>query len=101
MLSKAFLVANTWLLQQYDLPDPKPKAPEGKLSDAADTILAWMKWGGLVGAIAALVAGGIMMAVGRRNRNNMAIEGALSIPWVIGGIALMLGATSMVGWLAK
>ncbi|ATY17214.1 hypothetical protein CU254_41680 (plasmid) [Amycolatopsis sp. AA4] len=79
--------------------DPKPHAPPGKLSEAASTMVAWMKWGGLVGAVAALVAAGIMMAVGRRNRNNMAVEGAMALPWVVGGLALILGATSIVGWL--
>src|SRR2546422_7169963 len=67
------------------LPDPKPEAPPGKLSDAANTMLSWLKWGGLAGAVGALVVAGIMMAVGRRNRNNMAGEGAMSLPWGIGG----------------
>ena len=58
-----------------------------------------MKWGGLVGAVGALIAAGIMMAVGRRNRNNMAIEGAVSIPWVVAGIAVILGSASVVGFL--
>jgi hypothetical protein len=84
-----------------DLPDPKPEAPPGVLGDAANTFLGWMKWGGLVGAIGALIAAGIMMAVGRRNRNNMAVEGAMSLPWVVGGLALIFGATSLVGFLGE
>lgn len=39
------------------------------------------------------------MAVGRRNRNNMAVEGAMSVPWVIGGLALILASTSIVGFV--
>ncbi|OLZ51754.1 hypothetical protein BS329_15710 [Amycolatopsis coloradensis] len=82
-----------------DFDDPAPIAPPTKLADAASTLIGWMKWGGLIGAVGALVAAGIMMAVGRRNRNNMAVEGAMALPWVVGGLALILGATSIVGWL--
>jgi hypothetical protein len=95
-----------WLMQpgpsqpgEPELPDPGPQAPPGVLSDAASTFLSWMKWGGLVGAIGALIAAGIMMAIGRRNRNNMAVEGAMSLPWVVGGLALIFGASSLVGFL--
>lgn len=90
-----------WLAQQPLVPDPPPAAPPGRLSEATNTILGWMKWGGLVGAVGALIAAGIMMAVGRRNRNNMAIEGAVSIPWVVAGIALILGSASIVGFLLQ
>jgi hypothetical protein len=93
-------VVTIWGFVQPGLPDPAPQAPPGRLSEAASTLLGWMKWGGLLGAIGALVAAGAMMAVGRRNRNNMAVEGAMSLPWVIGGVALMLGAASLVGFLA-
>jgi len=90
-----------WLTQptQPLVPDPDPIVPEGKLANAVDIIIGWLKWGGLVGAVGALITAGIMMAVGRRNRNNMAIEGALSIPWVVGGLALILGAASLVGFV--
>ena len=90
-----------WLMQPSAplIPDPAPKAPPGKLSEAADTFLAWLKWGGLAGSVGALVVAGIMMSVGRRNRNNMAVEGAMALPWVIGGLALILGSASIVGWL--
>jgi len=91
-----------WLAQPTPLiPDPPPVAPPGQLADAATTILGWLKWGGLVGSVGALIAAGIMMAVGRRNRNNMAIEGAVSLPWVVGGIALILGSASVVGFLVQ
>jgi hypothetical protein len=78
--------------------DPPPLAPPGPLKDGMETLLAWVKWGGLFGAVLAGVAAGIMMAIGRRNRNNMAIEGAISIPWIIGGLALILGSASLVSW---
>src|SRR5256885_5177234 len=103
MFNNAFTRLAVWLAQPPPstplLPDPKPEAPPGKLSDAANTMLSWLKWGGLAGAVGALVVAGIMMAVGRRNRNNMAVEGAMSLPWVIGGVALILASASLVGWL--
>jgi hypothetical protein len=92
---------NGWLAQPPLVPDPPPAAPPGKLSAATNTLLGWMKWGGLVGAVGALIAAGIMMAIGRRNRNNMAIEGAVSLPWVVGGLALILGSASLVGFLLQ
>lgn len=91
----------TWLAQPPLVPDPPPAAPPGKLSAAGNTILGWMKWGGLLGAVAALIAAGIMMAVGRRNRNNMAIEGALSLPWVVAGLSLIFGSASVVGFITQ
>jgi hypothetical protein len=103
MFNNAFKRLAVWLAQPPPstplLPDPKPEAPPGKLSDAANKMLSWLKWGGLAGAVGALVVAGIMMAVGRRNRNNMAVEGAMSLPWVIGGVALILASASLVGWL--
>jgi len=81
--------------------NPPAEAPPGPLESAAKTMLAWMKWGGLFGAVGAGVASGIMMAVGGRNRNNMAVDGAMRIPWIIGGMALVFGAASIVGFLAK
>jgi hypothetical protein len=98
--------AEFWLMVQPVTPDPMipnpaPMAPPGELADAANTILAWMKWGGLVGAVGALIAAGIMMAVGRRNRNSMAIEGATSLPWVVGGLALVLGSASVISFFLQ
>jgi hypothetical protein len=103
---RAARVAVAWLLVQPSLepslvPRPAPLVPPGKLAGAADTILGWMQWGGLAGAVGALIAAGIMMIVGRRNRHSMAVDGALSVPWVIGGLALMFGATALVGFLAE
>ncbi len=91
-----------WITQQPPLiPDPAPLAPPGKLAAATNTILGWMKWAGLVGGVGALIAAGIMMAIGRRNRNNMAIEGAISLPWVVAGLALVLGAAGVVGFVLE
>jgi hypothetical protein len=90
-----------WVAQPPLVPDPPPAAPPGELSNATNTLLGWMKWGGVVGAVAALIAAGIMMAVGRRNRNHMAIEGAVSLPWVVAGLAMILGSAAVVGFLVQ
>ncbi|WP_223198868.1 hypothetical protein [Solihabitans fulvus] len=76
--------------------DPPPAAPPGKLAEVATTFVGWLKWGLLITAVVALVVGGIMMITGRRNRNQMAVEGAMSLPWVVGGIGMGLGAVSIV-----
>jgi hypothetical protein len=92
------LTAMAWMAQAPVVPDPAPAAPPGELAEAADTLLGWMKWGGIVGAVAAAIAAGIMMVVGRRNRNHMAIEGAASLPWIVGGLALVLGSASVISF---
>lgn len=89
------------LAQPIELPDPPPAAPPGKLGDAVSTMLSWMKWGGFVLAIAAGMAAGIAMAIGRRNRNNMAIDAAMSVPWIIAGIAFVSGSTSLVAFFVS
>jgi hypothetical protein len=80
------------------IPDPAIQAPPGPLTHATDLILGWMKWAGLVGAVGAFIYAGISMAIGRRNRNNMAVEGVISLPWVAGGLAVILGSASLVGF---
>lgn len=89
------------LVQPPLVPDPEPVAPPGELANAANTLLGWMKWGGIVGAVGAATAAGIMMVVGRRNRNHMAIEGAVSLPWVVAGLALVLGSASIISFLLQ
>ncbi|RJQ66196.1 hypothetical protein D5S17_35830 [Pseudonocardiaceae bacterium YIM PH 21723] len=95
-----FLEVSGWLAVDptVDL-NPPAQAPPGKVGEAANTILGWMKWGGLVGSVGAFIASGIMMSVGRRNRNNMAVDGAAGVPWIVGGLALILGSASLVGFL--
>ncbi len=88
-----------WMMQPPLIPDPAPAPPPGKLVEGTNTMLSWMKWGGLIGAVFALVLSGAMMAVGRRNRNNMAVEGAVGIPWVVAGIVTILASASIVGFL--
>lgn len=79
-------------------PNPAPLAPPG-LEKFANDFLGWLKWTGLACGVAGLMFCGIMMMVGRRNRSQLAAEGASGIPWVVGGlsvVSLAAGITSAV-----
>ena len=73
------------------LPTPAPSPPPG-LGELGETFISWMTWILRICGVAGLMACGVMMAVGRRNRSAMAADGAAGIPWVLGG--LTLGAIS-------
>ena len=77
------------------IPNPGPAAPPG-LGELTNTILSWLKWGCLVGGVAGLMICGGMMILGRRNRNQMAIEGVSSVVWVFGGLSLVATAAGLV-----
>ncbi|RJK95919.1 hypothetical protein [Vallicoccus soli] len=81
------------------VPNPAPQAPPG-LGDAADTLLGWMKWGGLVAGVAGLIICAIMMMVGRRNRSSTAADGAAGIPWVLAGLTVIAFSAGLVGAVA-
>lgn len=77
-------------------PEPSVQAPPG-LQEKTDLLLGWLKWGGIGAGTAGIMVSGIMMAVGRRNRSSMAADGASSVPWVLGGCALVAIAGGLVG----
>lgn len=81
------------------VPNPAPAAPPG-LGAAADILLSWMKWGGLVAGVAGLIICAIMMMVGRRNRSATAADGAAGIPWVLGGLTVIAFSAGLVGAVA-
>ena len=78
------------------IPNPAPVAPPG-LASRVSTLLAWWKWGSLVAGVFGLVGCGAMMAIGRRNRSNMAADGATGIPWVLAGLTLIALSSGIVG----
>jgi hypothetical protein len=78
------------------VPNPQPAPPPG-LAATANTMLAWLKWVGLVTGVFGFGICAMMMIVGRRNRSNMAVDGASGIPWVLGGLSLMSLASGLVG----
>lgn len=77
-------------------PNPAPAAPPG-LSGTVNTLLAWWKWGALIAGVFGLVGCGAMMAIGRRNRSNLAADGATGIPWVLAGLTLIALSSGIVG----
>jgi hypothetical protein len=77
------------------VPNP-PAAPPPGLSDTANTVIGWIKWGGLVAGVIGLMICGIMMAVGRRQRHALSADGAAGIPWVIAGLSLIAIAPLIV-----
>ena len=81
------------------VPDPASVAPPG-LAAAADTLLGWMKWGGLVAGVAGLIICAMMMMVGRRNRSATAADGAAGIPWVLAGLTVIAFSAGLVGAVA-
>ena len=52
---------------------------------------------GIIAGIVGFGACAIMMIMGRRNRSNMAVDGASGIPWVLGGLSLMSLSSGLVG----
>jgi len=75
--------------------NPAACAPPG-LDQIGSQWISWVKWAGVVGGIMGLMACGIMMAVGRRNRSNLAGEGASGIPWTLAGLTIIALASGIV-----
>lgn len=75
--------------------NPAPRAPAGVASTVSD-LLAWGKWIAFVCGVAGLIVSGIMMMLGRRNRSQMSADGAIGLPWVIGGLSVVVLAVPMV-----
>jgi hypothetical protein len=78
------------------VPNPAPIAPPG-LDGPANLLLGWLKWVGIIAGVVGFGTCSIMMILGRRNRSNMAVDGATGIPWVLGGLSLMSLASGLVG----
>ena len=80
------------------VPNPGPIAPPG-MAGPASQFISWMKWVGIVAGLIGFGMCAIMMILGRRNRSNMAVDGATGIPWVLGGLSVMSLAAGIVGAL--
>ena len=73
--------------------DPSaPGAAEGTLN----TLLGWGKWIALIAGAAGLVICGVQLSLGRRGRSQMAADGAIGVPWALGGISLVMLAIPLV-----
>jgi hypothetical protein len=78
------------------VPNPAPIAPPG-MGEPAAQLLGWLKWVGIMAGLVGFGMCAIMMILGRRNRSNMAVDGATGIPWVLGGLSLMSLSAGLVG----
>jgi hypothetical protein len=79
-----------------NIPNGSPTPPPG-LATLTNTVVGWIKWGVLAaGVIGILICAG-MIILGRRNRNQMAIEGMIGGAWVLGGLAMASVAAVLVG----
>jgi hypothetical protein len=78
------------------IPNPAPVAPPG-LASKMSTLLSWWKWGALVAGTFGLIGCGAMMAIGRRSRSSLSVDGAAGIPWVLAGLTLISLAAGIVG----
>jgi hypothetical protein len=75
--------------------DPAPAPPPG-LSSVASGWIAEVKWISIVAGILGLMACGIGMMIGRRNRSHLAGESAAGIPWVFAGLSTIVLAAGIV-----
>lgn len=77
-------------------PNPAPSAPPG-LSGRVNTLLSWWKWIALALGVFGLIGCGALMIAGQRNRHNLAADGATGIPWVLGGLTLIVLSSGIAG----
>jgi len=77
------------------LPNPAPQAPPG-LDTFANTFLSWMKWGALFAGAVGLIVIAFQMTIGRRNRNQLALDAIMGIPYVFGALAIVGTAVFIV-----
>ena len=77
------------------VPNPAPVAPPG-LGDVVSDWIAWGKWISGAAGFIGLIACGVMMMIGRRNRGHLAGEGASGMVWVLGGLSLVAAAPVLV-----
>ncbi len=76
-------------------PDADPETPPG-VGPRVAPLIGWLKWGGLVAGVIGLIVCAIMMIMGRRSRNQTAIEGAVGIPWVLAGLTIIAFSATLV-----
>jgi hypothetical protein len=76
-------------------PNPEPTAPPG-LASVASGWIGEVKWIAIVAGILGLMACGIGMMIGRRNRSHLAGESIAGIPWVFAGLSTVVLAAGIV-----
>ncbi|UEJ84610.1 hypothetical protein Bra3105_18435 (plasmid) [Brachybacterium halotolerans subsp. kimchii] len=82
-----------------EIPDPgDPQAPPG-VGGKIETLLSWLKWGGLALCIAGIIIAGALMAVA--NRRGEGGENVARLGWAMGGVAVISAVLSLVTFIAS
>jgi hypothetical protein len=84
------------VLLAVPVPNPPPAPPPG-LENFGNQIIAWLKWGVLIGGMVGMLICSGMIILGRRNRSSVAQDGLVGSVWVIGGLAMASVASVIVG----
>ena len=82
-------------LLQATVPDVDPQEPPG-LKPYVDLLLGWYFWIAIVLAAPSLAYCGTKMYLAMNGRTHAAAAGAAGIPWVLGGLTLVLLSTGIV-----
>ncbi|MDX2841030.1 hypothetical protein PV377_18975 [Streptomyces ipomoeae] len=75
--------------------DAPPASPPGMETILPEWV-GWAKYVAIGAGILGLIACGIMMMVGRRNRSHLSAEGASGLLWVLGGLSVVTLAAGVV-----
>ncbi len=78
-----------------EIANPPASPPEG-VETTVNTLIGWGKWIAFVCGVAGIIVSGIMMMVGRRNRSSLSADGAVGLPWVVGGLSAVVLAVPLV-----
>lgn len=92
------MTSTTWtVLTQVlgNLGNPSPAAP-AEVAAQWSKVMGLAKWIAFAAGALGLLAAGIMMSLGRRHRSGAAAEGAVAVPWVLGGISMAVLAVPIV-----
>ncbi|TKG61513.1 hypothetical protein [Prauserella endophytica] len=96
MLTVAADYATAFLAQP---PNPGPQPPPG-LENFGNSLISWIKWGVLVAGMVGILASAIMVIVGRRGRNEVAVQGFMGVGYGLVGLAIASVAAVLVGAFA-
>lgn len=75
--------------------DAPPASPPGMETILPEWV-GWAKYVAIGAGILGLIACGVMMMVGRRNRSHLSAEGASGLLWVLGGLSVVTLAAGVV-----
>lgn len=79
-----------------DVPNPDATQPPG--TEGFNTILGWLKWGGLAACVAGIIIAGAMMAI--QHRRGEGGESLGKVGWVLVAVIVISAGASLIGFLA-